>query len=42
MNYGIPALGFDDNNGGRLRNYKMGEFVNKLGIKTEFSPVFSP
>ena len=29
-------------NGGEFRNYKMEEFVSKLGIKIEFSPSFSP
>ena len=29
-------------NGRELRNMKMGEFVNKFGIKIDFTPAFSP
>ena len=29
-------------NGGEFRNMKMEEFVNKVGIKIDFTPAFSP
>ena len=35
-------MGFWSDNGGEFRNSKMEEFVNKLGIKIQFTPVFSP
>merc|ERR1711989_300231 len=40
--YGFPAVGFYADNGGEFRNYKMEEFVRKIGIKVEFSPSYSP
>ena len=40
--YGYPTVGFWSDNGGEFRNSKMEEFVNKLGIKIQFTPVFSP
>ena len=42
LRYGYPSVGFYANNGGEFRNYKMEEFVSKLGIKIEFSPSYSP
>ena len=39
---GFPSVGFYADNGGEFRNYKMEEFVSKLGIKIEFSPSNSP
>ena len=35
-------VGFYADNGGEFKNYKMEEFVSKLGIKIEFSPSYSP
>ena len=40
--YGYPMVGFWSDNGGEFRNSKMEEFVNKLGIKIQFTPAFSP
>ena len=40
--YGFPSVGFYADNGGEFRNYKMEEFVSKIGIKVEFSPSYSP
>ena len=42
LRFGYPSVGFYADNGGEFRNYKMEEFVNKLGIKIEFSPSYSP
>ena len=42
LRYGYPSIGFYADNGGEFRNYKMEEFVSKLGIKIEFSPSYSP
>ena len=42
LRYGYPSVGFYADNGGEFRNYKMEEFVSKLGIKIEFSPSYSP
>ena len=42
LRYGYPSIGFYAENGGEFRNYKMKEFVSKLGIKIEFSPSYSP
>ena len=39
---GFPSVGFYADNGGEFRNYKMEEFVGKIGIKIKFSPSFSP
>ena len=39
---GCSSIGFYVDNGGEFRNYKMEEFVSKLGIKIEFSPSYSP
>ena len=39
---GCPSVGFYEDNGGEFRNYKMEEFVSKIGIKIEFSPSYSP
>ena len=39
---GFPLVGFYADNGGEFRNYKMEEFVSKIGIKIEFSPSYSP
>ena len=33
-------VGFWADNGGELRNSRMEEFVNKKGIKIEFTPAF--
>ena len=38
----FPSVGFYADNGGEFRNYKIDEFVSKLGIKIEFSPSYSP
>ena len=35
-------VGFWADNGGEFRNMKMEDFVNKVGIKIDFTPVFSP
>ena len=35
-------VGFWADNGGEFRNMKRKEFVNKLGIKFDFTPAFSP
>ena len=42
LRYGYPSLGFYADNGDKFRNYKMDEFVSKLGIKIEFSPSYYP
>ena len=42
MKFGYPSVGFYVDNGGEFRNYKMEEFVSKLGMKIEFSPSYSP
>jgi hypothetical protein len=42
MDLGFPTIGFWADNGGEFRNAKMEEFVNKLGIKIEFGPSYSP
>ena len=36
MKFGYPLVGFYADNGGEFRNYKMEEFVSKLGIKIKF------
>ena len=40
--FGYRLVEFNADNGGEFRNYKMEEFVSKLGIKIEFSPSYSP
>ena len=35
---GFLSVRFFADNGGEFRNYKMEEFVSKIGIKIEFSP----
>ena len=42
LNFGFPTVGFYEDNGGEFRNYKMDEFTNKLGLKIEFVPAYSP
>ena len=42
LRYGYPSVGFYADNGGEFRNYKLEEFVSKMGIKIEFSPAYSP
>ena len=42
MDIGFPTVGFWADNGGKFKNHKMKEFVNKLGIKIEFTLAFSP
>ena len=42
MNFGFPTVGFWSDNGGEFRNVKMEEFTNKLGIKINFGPSYSP
>ena len=42
LDVGFPMVGFWADNGGEFRNMKMEEFVNKLGIKIDFTPAFSP
>merc|ERR1711867_322343 len=39
---GFPSQGFFVDNGGEFRNYKMEEFVSKIGFMIEFSPSYSP
>ena len=41
MNVGYPNVGFWADNRGEFRNMKMEEFVNKFGIKIDFTPAFS-
>ena len=40
--FGCPSNCFYVDIGGEFRNYKMEEFVCKLGINIEFSPSYSP
>ena len=42
MDLGYPMVGFWCDNGGEFCNAKMEEFVNKLGLKIEFTPSYSP
>ena len=42
LEVGFPMFGFWADNEGEFRNMKMEEFVNKLGIKIDFTPAFSP
>ena len=42
MDIGFPMVGFWADNGGEFKNQKIEEFVNKLGIKIEFTLAFSP
>ena len=42
LDIGFPMFGFWADNGGEFKNMKMKEFVNKLGIKIDFTPAFSP
>ena len=42
MEVGFPTVGFWCANGGEFRNAKLEEFVNKLGLKIEFTPAYSP
>ena len=42
MNIGYSRVGFRADIGGEFRNQKMEEYVNKLGIKIDFTPAFSP
>ena len=42
MDVGFPTVGFWCDNGGEFRNVKMEEFVNKLGLRIEFTPSYSP
>ena len=42
LDIGFPTVGFWADNGVEFRNMKMEEFVNKLGIKIDFTPAFSP
>ena len=42
MDVGFLTTGFWAYNGGEFRNMKMEEFVNKVGIKIDFTPAFSP
>ena len=42
LDVGFPTVGFWVDNRGEFRNMKMEEFVNKLGIKIDFTPAFSP
>ena len=39
--YGYPTIGFWSYNGGEFRNVKMEEFVNKLGLRIDFTPSHS-
>ena len=40
--FGYPMVRFWCNNGGEFRNSKMEEFVNELGVKIKFTPVYLP
>ena len=42
LRFGYPSVGFNADNGGEFRNYKMEVFVSKMGINIEFSPTYSP
>ena len=42
MNFGFPTVGFYADNGGEFQNYKVDEFTNKLGLRIEFGPSYSP
>ena len=42
MDLGFPTVGFWCDNGGEFRNSKMEELSNKLGLKIEFTPAYSP
>ena len=42
LDLGFPTVGFWYDNGGEFRNMTMEEFVNKLRLKIEFTPSFSP
>ena len=42
LDIGFPRVGFWADNRGELRNIKIEVFVNKLGIKVDFTPAFSP
>ena len=42
LDIGFPTVGFWADNGGEFKNHKLEEFVNKMGIKIEFTPAFSP
>ena len=42
MDLGFPTMGFWCDNGGEFRNFKMEEFMNKLGLKIDFTPSHSP
>ena len=37
LNYGFPTVGFYADNGEECQNYKMEEFVIKLGMRIESS-----
>ena len=42
MDLGFPTVRFWCDNRGEFRYLKMEEFVNKLGLKIEFTPSYSP
>ena len=42
LNFGFTIVRFLAHNGGEFKNSKMEEFVNKLGIKIDFTSAFSP
>merc|ERR1712237_117435 len=42
MDIGFPTIGWWCDNGGEFRNAKMEEFVNKLGLKINFTSSYSP
>ena len=41
MDLGFKTVGFWCDNGGEFQNMKMEEFVNKLGLKIDFTPSHS-
>ena len=40
-NFGYPTSGFFTENGSEFRNFKLAEFVSKMGLKIEFIPAYS-
>ena len=40
IDLGFPTVGFWADNGGEFKKSKIEEFINKLGIKIEFTPAF--
>ena len=42
MSVRFPTTGFFADNGGEFRNYKMEEFVNKLGVRIVLGAAYLP